>query len=745
MAKKKKKQQKSSRKEYGQSIQTQRKELVQQCYNFCHKQVNRRLQKSSRLLDGMDFDPIRLKRRINATIDSMDEVYRKVAGICEDVPDLFSVAEEWSNINAMGAPAYDCEEEESTASLGAAIWILDQLRESGHIREAIQLMPKDDGSLDEIYLPPIWDPCHSDEVHLGMLFIIQKRNADCVGAKPVKRNPGDPEVLERFFMDTLTAEGKHKQDVPSRNRWEKILSMLPKDAVDRAVAYYEEVYWDWVTRFFACRNIFLQQEIQLRDERNTFFENLKTKTDAIMQRQQEMRKNPPKLDTFSFQPTASMSSLPLPANTPMAELLRLKATMEAQEEAFDYREEVLYDGIADLPGILRYNYSTDFWNMEEVLGEEIGGKEIAAVWKDFSTDRPYELLFAHLYLLDSGSDLPWLYFPGVSLFSKAARELPWSHSDYDDECDGIWYHWDNDADDVLPGPADRLIPKRAKVPELENWYRMDYVDRTMDSEFSFNRFNLSQIIFEITGGIMPRNLERYLPALADLDRFNINGKKTLHPLMYVMSLLGEGRRQSQDWRLEMGDSLIDGDWTDAAEYDETESPEELKRKITELRSQLDHAKKAAYESSREVREEKKRREKLEQKLAMERQELSDLRELVFNQQENLYQDDTPDEGISFPYRTTLRAVVFGGHDSWAREIKPKLPDVRFVDRETIPNADLIRHADVVWVQTNALSHAFFYKIIDEVRKYNIPLRYFSFASATKCAEQLAKYDEAYCT
>lgn len=32
MAKKKKKQQKSSRKEYGQSIQTQRKELVQQCY-----------------------------------------------------------------------------------------------------------------------------------------------------------------------------------------------------------------------------------------------------------------------------------------------------------------------------------------------------------------------------------------------------------------------------------------------------------------------------------------------------------------------------------------------------------------------------------------------------------------------------------------------------------------------------------------------------------------------------------------
>jgi len=58
---------------------------------------------------------------------------------------------------------------------------------------------------------------------------------------------------------------------------------------------------------------------------------------------------------------------------------------------------------------------------------------------------------------------------------------------------------------------------------------------------------------------------------------------------------------------------------------------------------------------------------------------------------------------------------------------------------------MIRRADVVWIQTNALSHAFFYKIIDEVRKHNVPLRYFSYASATKCAEQLVKYDAENCT
>ena len=58
----------------------------------------------------------------------------------------------------------------------------------------------------------------------------------------------------------------------------------------------------------------------------------------------------------------------------------------------------------------------------------------------------------------------------------------------------------------------------------------------------------------------------------------------------------------------------------------------------------------------------------------------------------------------------------------------------------LPNADLIRRADVIWIQTNALSHAYFYKIIDEARKHHVPVRYFSYASAGKCAEQLVRAD-----
>ena len=159
-----------------------------------------------------------------------------------------------------------------------------------------------------------------------------------------------------------------------------------------------------------------------------------------------------------------------------------------------------------------------------------------------------------------------------------------------------------------------------------------------------------------------------------------------------------------------------------------------------LQQEIKRLKKALYEAGRTVSDEKKRIEQERLAAEQEHKELADLRELVFNQQENLYEDEAVSESIRFPCETKHRIVVFGGHESWAREIKPKLPDVRFVDREALPNAEMIRKADVVWIQTNALAHKHFYKIIDEVRKYHIPLRYFTYASAAKCAEQLVLED-----
>ena len=64
----------------------------------------------------------------------------------------------------------------------------------------------------------------------------------------------------------------------------------------------------------------------------------------------------------------------------------------------------------------------------------------------------------------------------------------------------------------------------------------------------------------------------------------------------------------------------------------------------------------------------------------------------------------------------------------------------YADKDMVPNAELIRRAEIVWIQANAISHAYYYKILDETRKHSIPVRFFSYASALKCAEQLAEQD-----
>lgn len=161
----------------------------------------------------------------------------------------------------------------------------------------------------------------------------------------------------------------------------------------------------------------------------------------------------------------------------------------------------------------------------------------------------------------------------------------------------------------------------------------------------------------------------------------------------------------------------------------------LRKELTQLREK---SKKQLYDAGRETRELKEQLRVAAQEQEKNVQELADLREIVFNRQ--FEQEEAEDTKITFPCHTKLRAAVFGGHDSWLREIKFKLPDVRFYGA-TLSSPEIIRKADVVWIQTNAIAHKSFYGIIDLCRRYNKKVRYFKYASATKCAEQVVEEEE----
>ena len=84
-----------------------------------------------------------------------------------------------------------------------------------------------------------------------------------------------------------------------------------------------------------------------------------------------------------------------------------------------------------------------------------------------------------------------------------------------------------------------------------------------------------------------------------------------------------------------------------------------------------------------------------------------------------------------------RVVIAGGHDSWRRVIKHELSGVKYIDRNTKHfDQALIQNADAIWIQRNSIGHSQFYRIVHLARAYNVPVRYFGYASVQKCIAQL---------
>lgn len=159
--------------------------------------------------------------------------------------------------------------------------------------------------------------------------------------------------------------------------------------------------------------------------------------------------------------------------------------------------------------------------------------------------------------------------------------------------------------------------------------------------------------------------------------------------------------------------------------------EALSRKAKELRGALHDAERYAGRMKEQLRA-------VEQKGEIDRAELAQLRETLYHLRAG-EDSEAGDSGpmVELPWQVKRRVAVYGGHDSWRKAVKPLLPGARFYDREELTDLNTVRGADVVWLQVNAMSHKYYYRIIGTARKHDIPVRYFGSASAKKCAVQLA--------
>ena len=314
---------------------------------------------------------------------------------------------------------------------------------------------------------------------------------------------------------------------------------------------------------------------------------------------------------------------------------------------------------------------------------------------------PFALCFALIYQLDNGADLPFLYYPGMAVIEKACRKLPWVH----------------DADKTFNGE------KRDKYIEVffkgisDDWY------------------SKAQKIFNATGCLIPRDSGLYEWADKEV------GKK-LSPAAVVMLDARNLNDFESKFRLAHLDTIEDSNQQEVEAtiiptvQDDTEQEGQLKK----YREEIEHLKLQLYEATHSAQTEKHRREAMEAEHALERQELIDLRNYVFSLEQ---EDDQPIETeriIELPYNVNNRIVVFGGHDSWVKVIRSLLSGVRWIDKDERVKPDIIKNADIVFVQTNAMPHKMFYNVEEYCKKFKVPMRYCCSASAEKCAIQIADAD-----
>lgn len=584
--------------------------------------------------------------------------------------------EDLANIASLPVMTYDSIERSASLCLGAALWMLDRAWESETILEVSDLLPESYSGVDCV---DVYDTRFHHSVFKKMLLVIQTRYG---------KDKSKYVVPESIF---------DKRD--PEDAFHKIMALLPPERIELAVENLKQKFWEWADLYFDVLSPMVK-ELNRLDEAMDRLED---------QMREYLDRKPKKPDFAALKDLTLMDDRPLIGR--LSEEEQMIRQMEGLEEKHKKAEHRIYN-------LHFVSLSAGVHGKKQIA--ECVGDNFAEAFCNFHIDDPYEICFAILYLLDQDDDYAWVYSFMTAVVCRAAAMLPWGLELYSEMDDGIWFQ---DNEWIEPKPFD---------PE---WYETKYAGELYEDDDDPHDVSLAQLVYQYTGAVLPRDMNRFDGLKKELRAKGLKPSQ-VSTLCAMMNVIGEVSRQRFDFS-----KYADQDDWDAEEEAVTEDlaseNEKLKAELAKLRKQ---AKEANYNLSRENRELKDQLEKMEAGAGELRQELADLREVVFNQQNGAEEEKAEESKISFPYHTSRRLVAFGGHDSWLREIKFKLPDVRFMS-DDISSPEIIKRADVVWIQTNCIGHKSYNIIIDLARKYSRKVRYFAYASATKCAEQVVEEEE----
>lgn len=647
--------------------------------------------------DKYDYTPFREKRRRDVAEKGLASIKHHLRGVCDEQFLLESFV--FTNFLIMRGGYNYAIDEGNVATLSAAIWVLDQLSLQGKLEEAYPYLPSvpNDKLPEDLLMPFVIHPMYDQQLIISMVQLIRHRNT----SKPIVK------AEKGAIQWDANAPDKDEEAQKNRAAFDSVIKLIDPQAIERATKKYEQDVWDFYrisfsTMFRVCKRMSKIEEELDEIEREA--------SAAII----DFKQANALLTKKNSAPFGVPNVLPMSGGNT------------------DFRTVMLHKELEKLAGITFTCISLA--NDRERTLDELKGvvpKDLANEIIRFHVDDPFETAFALLYLLDTGSDIPWYYYGSISVAYTMCDQLPldaksvepqdpkllseWNNALYEHRYSG--YRWP-DVTDVSGDPVKRTFAK-----------------------------NLSQLIYSNTDSLFPRvipglpTLDSFLEELGDLSQ---QEKEAYSMLLYSLHAQILRAQSLGGYRLE-----TEAERNDEEKKEVVETPEEdpqqalelLKGDNTRLREKNSALLQALKENRLIKQQQTTRAERLAEALELQRKELADLREKVFLLENQDLKEEPEDQTIKYPYHTAGRILSFGGHPSWIREMKKRLPEVMFISPDTLPNVDLIRGADTVWIQTNCISHSDYFKIMDAAKDSGIQIRYFVWAGANKCAEQLVKAQE----
>ena len=669
-------------------------------------------------------------RRMNAILNYLERAQEEFKRF-----GLTSVVEAFAGNELVPVMNYNRLDAECDVRIAAALWILDRLRAAGKMKEAYDLLPDVSTDLDAWYLPLDFShPCYSVELIHSVIHVMSTRY-------PALDHDG-----------VIITEGNASGKRPS-GTWERLLDLLPKERVKTACDTFKEKIWEMAVRKMKGRGYYeraLAQTLnQIRFVREGGFAPLANPG---------MQKKKSNIPIADMPDSGSIRLGTLPG---LGGSLFTDSYDETENEPDDFEEKGRELLDKEQEYVLEFD---EYLQMDRKTLRKRTSRDVADALAGFTIKDPYEICFALFYLIDKGDDCPWLFRSGFSIVLYALRMLPW-YVDEDGWTDEDWDLWYGGMEYNRNGWLDQ-----EQVLDEIDYYHTKHGGK-----------NLAQIIYEMCRGVVPTGLHPF-----EKDRLKLVNEgmeeETARRLtdtaellflyafqakQYVVSddYLSDEEEEEENWEAENSTESspvkIGGYWGKVASKQgvETAKPETMEEDLPDLNaenarllSELDAAKKqikslrsTLAQTRQELGSERAKNERDLKTYRLEHRELADLRELVFNRELDAKEQERrekPEKQYAFPYETKKRTVVFGGHDSFLRAIKPLLPDVKYVDARNLTySPEIIRKADVVWIQNNCISHSQYWSIVKNCKLAGVQMRYFAFASAEKCARQLVDEDQ----